>query len=390
MSFFQVLLFGGGGGNPLADLFGLLTRWLYIFFDSYGWAIIIFTVILKGALIPLSLRSQKAMTKQQALTSKNAEIQRMYPNDKPKQQEEMAKLMKENGAGGMFGGCIMMFIPLFIIWPVYSIVRAPLVYLTQVSRENMSLIGNMLQKSGMITEQAAKMAATDNISIIHALQSNAKAVQEAVSNGYIKMGQMIDMNFLGIDLSVTPTINMGLIREQPGTYLPLLGLAALVLVTSVLMTWLNIIMRPNYKADKEAKALAKKNPARSEQVSKTSSDGQMKFMSVFSIGISLFFTFSQPSAMGAYWVVQNVIGIVQQVITYFMYTKPLEMKKKEMAAIKSVAFTKGIKTAEQMAQEAIEPKRKKKKANTGIPEVVESEENKDKKPEGYQRQKRKK
>ena len=56
--------------DPLYTLFGWLTRVLYDFFGNYGLAIIFLTVIIRGALIPLNIRSQKSMLKMQALSGK--------------------------------------------------------------------------------------------------------------------------------------------------------------------------------------------------------------------------------------------------------------------------------------------------------------------------------
>ena len=390
MDFFPVMFFGGAT-NPLTTFFGMLTRLLYVFFDSYGWAIIFLAIILNGLLIPLNLRSQKSMTKQQAMSSKTAEIKRQYANDKAKQEEEMQKLMKEQGAGGMFGGCILMIIPMFIIIPLFSIVRAPMVHLTEVKTEQMEYIGNMLQEDGTITEAQARNPAGDNIPIIQALENNPDALRKAVDNGWIKTGQMIDMNFLGIDLSITPSVSPDkLFGEERSIYLPLLGMGIFYLITSGAQMWLSTVTRPNYKADKEAKTLAKNNPARAEQVSKNAAAGSSKGMLGFMMLMSLWFTFSQPSAMGVYWIAGNLIRIVQQIITYYMYTKPFELKKAEMAAIKSIAFTKGIKTAEQMALEVNQPKKKNKKSAVEDSIVKAEEENDKKKSEGYQRQKRKK
>ena len=49
--------------DPLYTLFGWLTRVLFQFFGNYGLAIIFLTIIIRGALIPLNIRSQKSMLK---------------------------------------------------------------------------------------------------------------------------------------------------------------------------------------------------------------------------------------------------------------------------------------------------------------------------------------
>jgi len=57
--------------DPLYTFFGWLTRVFYNFFGNYGVAIIVLTVVIRGCLIPLNIRSQKAMLKMQTMQSKN-------------------------------------------------------------------------------------------------------------------------------------------------------------------------------------------------------------------------------------------------------------------------------------------------------------------------------
>ena len=141
MGFFSVILFGSNPSNPLNAAFGWMTRVLYNFFGSYGWAMIFITVILRGILIPLNVRSQKSMVKQQALASQQAEIKRRYPDDKMKQQEEISKLLAANGAKS-FGGCLLPLLQLFILLPIYNIVQAPHLFITNISTEKLQLSVN--------------------------------------------------------------------------------------------------------------------------------------------------------------------------------------------------------------------------------------------------------
>ncbi|MBQ5423018.1 MAG: membrane protein insertase YidC, partial [Clostridiales bacterium] len=99
---------------PLSDLFGWLTRILYGFFGNYGVAIIMLTIIIRGLLIPLNVKSQKSMLKMQALSGKQAELQRKYGDDKEKYQEALMEMQKENGAGGL-SGCLLPIIQIIFI-----------------------------------------------------------------------------------------------------------------------------------------------------------------------------------------------------------------------------------------------------------------------------------
>jgi len=326
--------------DPLNTLFGWMTRIFYEFFGSYGIAIIILTIVIRGILIPLNVRSQKSMIKQQALSSQQAEIKRKYPDDKAKQNEEMQKLLSQNGAQS-FGGCILPVIQIFFIWPIFYVVRAPLRYLTQVKIEDLTKMGDFLSKKGVINSGELSLIASNNIPIIREFQKNSSLIQEAVGKGFFKMGQMIDMNFMGVNLALTPSYKPNeLFGADRAQYLPLLIIPVLVLLTTLLQMRITNVLKPNYKTDKDAKERAKMNPARKDQVPTSSMDSTMKMMSWMMPVIMLVTTFSFPSAMGFYWLVGNLMGILQLIIIYLLFTKPLEEKKAEMAVLKAHAFSK--------------------------------------------------
>lgn len=327
---------------PLDTLFGWLTRVFFQFFGSYGLAIVALTILIRGLLIPLNVHSQKAMIKQQALSSQQAEIRRKYPNDKKKQQEEVAKLLSQNGAQS-FGGCILPFVQLIFIYPIFSVVRGPLRWLGEVSNGNIKALATFLYEQKVISSAVKKAAGSNNIPILHAIQNNALVLQEAVSKGFIKMGQIVDMNFLGIDLSLTPKfMPADLFGPNQAKYLPLLVIPLLVLLTTLVQMRVQNLLKPNYKADKEAKERAKLNPARSDQVPENTMENTMKMMTWLMPVIMLATTFSFPSAMGFYWIVGNLMMILQQFIIYFLFSKPLQEKKDEMALKKAMAFSKDV------------------------------------------------
>jgi YidC/Oxa1 family membrane protein insertase len=250
--------------DPLYTLFGWLTRVLYDFFGNYGLAIIFLTVIIRGALIPLNIRSQKSMLKMQALSGKQAELQRQYGDDKEGYQEAFMKLQKENGAGGL-SGCLLPFLQLFFIWPIYRIVSGPLIYLSQVSKDNVQSmidLGNRFGGTGLFD---GRISVDIHIGLIKALNENAQFLKECIDQGLIRLDQMVDLHFLGMDLTVTPAWNPFEIAKDPKTYLPMLLIPIIVVLVNIATMQLSKIMKPGWKEEEEAKKRAKKNPARAGQ-----------------------------------------------------------------------------------------------------------------------------
>ena len=336
--------------DPLYVLFGWLTRVLFQFFGNYGLAIIFLTVIIRGALIPLSIRSQKSMLKMQALSGKQAELQRIYGDDKEAYQEAFMKMQKENGAGGL-SGCLLPFLQLFFIWPIYRIVSGPLIYLSQVSKESIASmidLGNRFGESGILGG-SGKVSVDIHIGLIKALNENAQFLNECIKQGFIKLDQMVDLHFLGMDLTVTPAWNPVTIIHDPKTYVPMLIIPVLVVATNILVMQMTKWLKPGWKEEEEAKKRAKLNSAMADQANKGGaedySQNMMKMMNWMMPALMLVTTFTMPAAMGLYWIISGLMSIVTNIIDYYMFTKPYEAKQAEIEAKKQAVFKKSGKAA---------------------------------------------
>lgn len=330
--------------QPLYFIFGWLTRVLYNFFGNYGLAIIMLTVIVRGLLIPLNIKSQKSMLKMQALSGKQAELQRKYGDDKQKYQEALMQMQRENGAGGL-SGCLLPVLQLIFIWPIFRIVSGPLIYLSQVSNDNINAMIELGKNMGDKFVNGA-VSTTNHIGLVKALSENAQFLGECVKRGFVKLDQLVDLHFLGMDLTMTPSFNPKVIIADPKTYVPLLAFPILVLLTSIISMQLTKVMKPGYKEEKEAKQREKINKVMEGQNgANDATANSMKYMTWMMPAIMLFTTFTMPAAMGLYWVVGSIMGILTQVIVYYLFTKPYEKKKAEIEAKKEAVFKKSGKTA---------------------------------------------
>ena len=339
----------------LYQFFGWLTRILFGFFGNYGMAIIMLTVIIRAALIPLNIKSQKSMIKMQALSGKTAELQRKYGDDKQKYQEELMKLQQENGAMG-FSGCILPFIQLFLIWPIYRIVSGPLIYLLNVPKESVQKMIDLANNEGLVVTK--RLTADLHIPLIEILNNNSDFLNECISKGYIAMGQLLDLNFLGMDLTKTPAWNPMTIISDPKTYLPLLMFPILVIATNLVSMKLANWLKPGYKEQQEAKKREKMNPARAGQTPEDQAETTAKMMTWMMPLLMLWTTFTLPAAMGLYWVVGGLMGILTQLLTYFLFTKPYNLKKLEMEQKKAEAFRKNTSEEDKSANRKKNKKKK--------------------------------
>jgi YidC/Oxa1 family membrane protein insertase len=95
---------------------------------NYGVTIIIFTLIVRGALFPIFASQIKGQLKMQTIQPKMQEIQRKYADDKNEQSKQLGQLYKDEKYNPM-SGCLPLLIQLPIIWALFTLLRNPMPYI---------------------------------------------------------------------------------------------------------------------------------------------------------------------------------------------------------------------------------------------------------------------
>lgn len=106
----------------LTNIFGWFLNFLHRYINNYGVVLLVFAVVMKLLLHPLTHKQMEHGLKQQKLQPYLQQIQKQYANDLVKQREEMKKLYKEHNTS-MGAGCLPVLIQMPIIIPLYSFLR---------------------------------------------------------------------------------------------------------------------------------------------------------------------------------------------------------------------------------------------------------------------------
>lgn len=282
--------------NILYNAFGWIMQKIYEFcsFGNYGVAIIIFTLLTKLLLMPLTIKQQKSMRKTQEMQKELAEIQRLFKGDQNRIAEETQKLYSKYGVSPM-SGCLPMLIQFPLIMVLYQVVREPITYILGKSP---ALIEGAASVLGIETEKNFYLQLdimnklTDNPSLVEGIEGFAAS-------------DIINFNFLGINLGKIPTIDFGTIGENPGIYLPLLLIPILAAATTYLQTMIMNKLNGNKQsgeANDQAQMMTK----------------GMSFMMPIMI---LVMAFSVPASLGLYWIIGNIFQIGQQYLMHFIFNK---------------------------------------------------------------------
>lgn len=106
--------------RPLTKAILYTFNFLYGIIPNYGWVIIIFALIIKIVLYPLTHKSYVGMQKMKEVMPRQKEIQKKYKDNPTKMQQEMMKLYKEIGYNPL-SGCLPMLIQMPILFPIYQV-----------------------------------------------------------------------------------------------------------------------------------------------------------------------------------------------------------------------------------------------------------------------------
>ncbi|MGL5692826.1 MAG: YidC/Oxa1 family membrane protein insertase [Peptostreptococcaceae bacterium] len=113
--------------NLIGNLLGHVLRLIFEFVQNYGWSIIVFTVLVKILLLPLTIKQTKSTKAMQDIQPKLQEIQEKYKTKPEKQQQEIMKLYQEAKINPL-AGCLPLLIQMPIIIGLFSVLREPVTY----------------------------------------------------------------------------------------------------------------------------------------------------------------------------------------------------------------------------------------------------------------------
>jgi len=258
----------------IANIFGYLLEWLYNGIgQNYGIALILFTIILRIILLPLTIKQQKSMKKTTELQGKMQEIQFKYKNNPELMNKEIMDLYKRENLSP-FSGCISSIVQILIILSVFYLVSRPLTYMKKIDP---GIIENY--RNEISAENDGKISNYYEIEIIQ---------KKAVQDENIK----VNMDFLGLDLSKVPSQNM--------TDIEVYIIPILYVISSIF----SIRMTTGKTKKKEQNGSSE--PDMTQQMNKSMS----YMMPIMAVSIA----FVAPLGLALYWLISNILMILERIV----------------------------------------------------------------------------
>ena len=282
--------------------FAALVKLFYNLTNSYGLAIILFTIVIKLIMLPFQIKSKKSMIRMNRMSGKMQEIQKKYANNQAKMNEEMQKLYEEEGVSPM-SGCLWSFIPLPILIALYSIIRQPITHFMMISKETAlglldkaAAAGVDISSLTMSTKNGLEFSSYGQIGLVKAITSQCPEVAQGV-DGWMHL----NYNFLGMDLTVTPWEAVKNFTFSAA----IIGLILIPILAGGFQLLMSIYTMKN-------------------QPSQGANGASMKGMMYMMPLMSVYIGFIMPAALGVYWIAQSVFSLIQEVIMTKFFNKKIE------------------------------------------------------------------
>lgn len=276
--------------NFFANIFGYLLNIIYGVVNNYGIAIIIFTLILKIVMLPISVKQQKTMKKTAKIQKEAQIIQEKYSNDQVRQSQELMELYKRENMSP-FSGCLSSILQIILVLSMFYLVSRPLTYMKHVDQ---TLISSYIQQ---IEEKSGEKVGYPEIAIIKEFSNSDENVN-------------INMNFLGLDLSDIPTQNL---NDWKVYVIPVLYVLTSLLSTKLTM---NANKKKQEKDENIVKVVEKEENGeekteQSDQDMMEEMNKQMTFMMpIMTVSVALI----APLGLALYWLVSNLVMICERLI----------------------------------------------------------------------------
>lgn len=281
-----------------ANIFGYVLNFINNFVGNYGLAIILFTVLIKIIMLPLSIKQQRTMKKSAKLQEQIKVLQFKYKNDPEKLNREMMDLYKKENMSP-FSGCLSTIVQFILLISIFYMVRCPLTYMERIDKTQIDAYVQQLKDNGMTVNQAYS-----EIDIIRELDYLKEKFPDDQTLDKINL----NMNFCGLDLSKIPQQNLG---DWTVYIIPILY----IISTFVSMRITTSMQKKNKKKDgvidiTENKDEKEEEKNEMEDAMEQSNKMMSWMMPIMSVSISLV----APLGLALYWLVNNVLMIGERLV----------------------------------------------------------------------------
>ena len=287
-----------------AKIFGFVLNFIYELIGNYGVAIILFSILIKLAMLPISIKQQKTMKKSVKIQAKMKEIQFKYKNNPEKLNQETMELYKTENMSP-FSGCFSAIAQIILLFAVFYLVRSPLTYMKKVD-------ANIIQKYTKIAQEyeLSTNSAYPEIELIREKDNIFELKNKETQEGKTDIAEIkdeelskfdINVDFLGLNLAQVPTQS----SDWKAYIIPILYVLVAVLsmkVTNPTSTSKPVVEEEN----KDEKSLTKAEDG-FDAMAQMNKNMNMMFPVMY-LAVALI----APLGLALYWLMNSLLMIVER------------------------------------------------------------------------------
>ena len=301
-----------------ANIFGYVLKLLYDIVGNYGWAIILFSIIVKALMLPISMKQQKTLKKNEKIQGELKQLQFKYKNEPEKLNQEMMALYKREGMSP-FSGCLSSIVQIILLFSVFLLVRQPLTYMVKMDQDAINRMTQIVSSQDSNTKNAYQEIAIiqyvknlkEATSIKKDEQTETPEVEKSEEQNnneedfniteYASKANL-NMDFFGIDLSQVPTKNP--------TDIKVLIIPILYVISSFIS--IRISMATTKKKKMEEKKLITDGTEQEEKYNPTEDMNKTMvwMMPIMSVTIAII----APLGLALYWLMNNILMIIERLV----------------------------------------------------------------------------
>ena len=290
-----------------ARIFGFVLNFIYEFVQNYGLAIIIFSILVKVVMIPISIKQQKTMKKSTKIQAKMKELQLKYKNNPEKLNQETLELYKTENMSP-FSGCLSAIVQIILLFAVFYLVRSPLTYMKKVDEGVINKYTKIIHEYDLSTNSAYPeidlIRELDNIRNLKNSE-NVEESEERTNLVEIKDEELDEMNinmeFFGLNLAQVPTQS----SDWKAYIIPVLYVLVAVLsmkVTNPTSTSKSVVTEEN----KDEKSLTKPEEE-FDPMAQMNKNMNMMFPVMY-LAVALI----APLGLALYWLMNSLLMMVER------------------------------------------------------------------------------
>ena len=289
-----------------ANIFGFVLNFIYELIGNYGFAIILFSILIKLAMLPITIKQQKTMKKSVKIQAKMKEIQFKYKNNPEKLNQETLELYKTENMSP-FSGCFSAIVQIILLFAVFYLVRSPLTYMKKVDADVRDKYINIIHEYELSENSAYPeidvIREIDNIKNLRNNENNEQT-EERTGLAEIKDEELeqlsINMEFFGLNLAQVPTKS----SDWKAYIIPILYV--LVSVLSMKITNPTTTPKSEPEENKDEKSLAKTEDE-FDAMAQMNKNMNMMFPVMY-LAVALI----APLGLALYWLMNSLLMIVER------------------------------------------------------------------------------